>query len=91
MIWLITQLLKIKPTLLATYDILLNITEGEIHTKKQKRRFCIPNIHDNKLKREQMWEGSDLRLKQAISDISWEFIVKSRVLVFGNINANSSM
>lgn len=69
--------------------MVLDITEGEIYTKKQKRRTYIVNIYDNKIENGQTWEDSDLRLRQAIQNIFWEFILKGQVLVLGDMNAHS--
>lgn len=73
------------------YAIVLDITEREVRAKGQKRRTRIVNVYDNKLGRGQTWGGSDPRLRRAIQDISWEQILKGRVLVLGNMNAHSPM
>ena len=69
--------------------MVLDITEGDIHGKGKKRKTRIVNIYDNKLGEGQTWQGSELRIRQAIEDFPWQFIMKRRVLIVGDMNAHS--
>lgn len=73
------------------YGMVLDITEGQIHTKGRRRKTRIVTIYDNKLGRGQTWEGPDQSLRRAIQDIPWESVIKRRVLILGDMNAHSPM
>lgn len=69
------------------YSMVLDITEGHIHGKGQKRKTRIVNsIYDNKLGEGQTWQGPELRIQRAITDFPWRAIIKRRVAIVGDIN-----
>ena len=71
------------------YGIVLDITEGNIHGRGQKRKTRIVNIYDNKLGEGQTWQGPELRIRRAIEDFPWQSIIKRRVMIVGDMNAHS--
>lgn len=71
--------------------MVLDITEMEIHSKKQKRKTRIVNVYGNKLGEGQIWQGSEQRTRQTIQDILWQPIIKRQVLIVEDINAHSLM
>lgn len=55
--------------------MVLDIMEGYIYARSQKKTKIV-NIYDNKVGKRQIWQGSELRIQQAIKDFSWQAICK---------------
>ena len=71
------------------YGMVLDITEGDIHVRGQRRKTRIVNVYDNKLGERQTWQGPERRIRRAIEDFPWQAIIKRRVLIVGDMNAHS--
>lgn len=68
--------------------MVLDIMEGYIYARSQKKTKIV-NIYDNKVGKRQIWQGSELRIQQAIKDFSWQAIIKRQILIVGDINTYS--
>lgn len=69
----------------------LDITEFGSSLSRRKRKTRIINVYDNKIGEGQRWQGSSPRVRRAIEDMSWQSLIKRRVLIVGDMNAHSSM
>lgn len=73
------------------YCMALDITEFGSLLSGRKRKTRIINVYDNKIGEGQRWQGSSPRVRRAIEDMSWQSLIKHRVLIVGDMNAHSTM
>lgn len=73
------------------YCIVLDIKELNPLSRKYSERTRVINLYDKKIGNRCVWQGSSLKVRQAIQDITWRHIIWGRVLMIGDMNAHSSM
>ena len=73
------------------YYSVFDIKELHSWSKRVLRKTRVVNLYDNKVGRRQIWERSSPIVQGTIQDMSWKQIIKSRVLIVGDINTHSSI
>lgn len=67
------------------YCMVLDISELHPQSGRCLRRTRVVNLYDNKVGKEQLWEGSSATIRRAIQDISSRSIIRGRVLLVINL------
>ena len=53
------------------------------------KKIRIVNLYNNKVGKNQPWQGSNALIYQAIENILWKSIIQRQVLIVGDMNTHS--
>lgn len=53
------------------------------------RRTRVVNVYDNQVGQGHTWQGNTLNRRRAFEDITWNRMIRGRVLFLGDVNAHS--
>lgn len=73
------------------YCIVLDIIQGEIYAKRQKKKSRIVNVYDNILGKRQTWQDLEQKIRQTTQDVLWLPIIKQQMLIVGDMNMHGLM
>ncbi len=73
------------------YCMVFDIRELRPQSRRYLRRTRVVNLYDNKVGRDQLWQGPNAPVRRAIQDIPWGLVIRGRVLIVGDMNAHSNM
>jgi len=71
------------------YALALDIWELNRDTRVKKRRTRLINIYDNQIGLGTCYKGDSNQSWRAIEDISWNTLLRGRVVLLGDFNAHS--
>lgn len=58
-------------------------------SEKPARRTRVVNVYDNRFGQRWTWEGDTHRNRRALEDITWDKVIRGRVLLLGDVKAHS--
>jgi hypothetical protein len=71
------------------YALALDVWDTHRETKAKRRRTRLINVYDNRIGPETCYEGDYNYSRRAIKDISWDVLLRGRVVLLGDFNAHS--
>ena len=71
------------------YYLALDERDIDIRSHKPARRTRVVNVYDNRVGQRCTWQGNTPRIRKALDDVTWDRVIRGRVLFLRDVNAHS--